>query len=96
MLNWPPGSESVNHDYESEDPNPKEIFTNPQHWLSLISKYVAIAAMTGKTSDPCCILSFPVAAAAGSETWGKTHLGNCRRKNEGMGGYLSTNRGMSG
>jgi hypothetical protein len=29
-INWPPGSETVDHHYGSEDPNPKEIFTDPQ------------------------------------------------------------------
>ncbi len=43
-------SGSVIQDYESADSNPKEILTDPQHWLSvLLSQRVATGA---KTSEP--------------------------------------------
>ncbi len=28
---WPPGSRSIIQDYGSANPDPKEIFTDPQH-----------------------------------------------------------------
>jgi hypothetical protein len=31
---WPPGSGSLSQDFGSADPNPKEIFTDAQHWLT--------------------------------------------------------------
>jgi hypothetical protein len=30
---WPSGSGSAIQDYGSADPNPKEIFMDPQHWI---------------------------------------------------------------
>jgi hypothetical protein len=29
---WPPGYGSIIQDYGSTDPDPQEIFTDPQHW----------------------------------------------------------------
>ncbi len=31
VINWPSGSGSVSQDYGSGDPDPKKIFTDPQH-----------------------------------------------------------------
>jgi hypothetical protein len=32
IINWPPGSGSKRQDFASADSDPKEIFTDPQHW----------------------------------------------------------------
>ncbi len=33
LINWPTGVGSVIQDNQFADPDPKEIFTDPQHWI---------------------------------------------------------------
>jgi len=32
IISWPPGYKPVIMNYRFADPDPKEIFTHPQHW----------------------------------------------------------------
>jgi hypothetical protein len=38
VINWPSGSgsEAASQEHGSADPNPKETFTDPQHWYNQI------------------------------------------------------------
>jgi hypothetical protein len=40
--NWPLESVSVSQDYGSADPNQKEIFTDPQHFLCIWKSHLEI------------------------------------------------------
>jgi hypothetical protein len=50
--NWFPGSGSLIQDYGSADPDPKDLFTDPQHWSAVSTKICILTNIYGVFLDP--------------------------------------------